>query len=78
VTSPAGFGLDTSSGMLGVYKGVLRSWLRLPWVPLLGAGFKPRRSEKIMDAKDLMCLCACKALNNQVLLELPSMQLLWY
>lgn len=38
-------GLETSSGMVGLWGGVLSKWFRLPWVPLLGAGFRPRRSE---------------------------------
>lgn len=46
VIGPAGFGLDTSSGMVGMYTGLFRSWLRLPWVPLFGTGFKPSRSEE--------------------------------
>ena len=43
-TGPGGDGLDTSSGMAGLKTGLLSRWLRLPWVPLFAAGFRPRRS----------------------------------
>lgn len=38
-------GRDTSPGTVGLKGGFLSRWFRLPWVPLLGAGFRPRRSE---------------------------------
>lgn len=38
-------GLESSSGMVGLYGGDLSRWFKLPCVPLLGAGFRPRRSE---------------------------------
>lgn len=41
---PVAIGLDTSSGIVGLWVGALSRWFRLPWVPLLGAGFRPRRS----------------------------------
>lgn len=45
LTVPDGVGLDISSGMVGLWTGFLSRWFRLPWVPLLGTGFKPRRSK---------------------------------
>lgn len=42
--TPEPTGLETSSGMAGRWVGALSRWFRLPWVPLLGAGFRPSRS----------------------------------
>lgn len=42
--TPEPTGLETSSGMVGRWVGALSRWFRLPWVPLLGAGFSPSRS----------------------------------
>lgn len=42
--TPEPIGLETSSGMVGRWVGALSRWFRLPWVPLLGAGFSPSRS----------------------------------
>lgn len=48
-TGPEGVGLETSSGMAGLWAGTLSRWFRLPWVPLLGAGFRPSRSVEMRD-----------------------------